>query len=250
LGRGYYGWQRQPDCPTIQRTLEEAISRVVGENIKVKGASRTDAGVHALGQVANFVTNSNIGCNELKRAINANLPKDIFCLGCEEVAIEFDAKKDSKSKLYRYVMFMGERNPFLNGLVTRLRFPVNLFNLSSISIAISYIQGKHDFASFRTVGSSEKDTVKNIFEAQVFTSSTLDISPFGSVKIGDSFVIFQIEADSFLRRMVRNIVGALILVGLGKMTADDFKKLLDEPSDKARKFTAPPDGLYLVMVKY
>lgn len=232
VGTRYHGWQKQPDTPTVQGTLERAILELTGENVKVNGASRTDAGVHALGQVANFMTLSKI--DDLKGAINSKLPDDIRVVEWEDVDITFDARRDSKSKLYRYLMLLGDRNPLLDRLA--LCVPYEL-DIKAMQKASEYLVGKHNFLSFSDDPGSPVREVHSV-ELQTFES------PWRA-----RLLAFEILADSFLRYMVRNIVGFLLEVGRGKMSPEEFGELIIKPKETT-KTTAPPHGLYLVEVNY
>lgn len=231
VGTRYHGWQIQKDVPTVQGELISAVERITGERVRVWGASRTDAGVHALGQVANFFTASEIPPEKFKDALNSVLPHDIRVIKSAEVQDDFNARHSTSIKTYRYVILQGEINPFLRGLVLSVKTPLDIEKMKECAKAV---EGEHDFRNF----TPEKNNTKR----RVILS---DIIRKGR------FLIYEVRGYSFLRYMVRNIVGKLIMVGLGKMETEEFKKLLEDPEEvQSPYFTAPPHGLYLVDVRY
>ncbi len=230
VGARYHGWQIQKDVQTVQGELINAVERITGEQLKVWGASRTDAGVHALGQVANFFTTSDIPPEKFKDALNSVLPHDIRVIKSVKVPENFNARHSTSIKTYRYVILQGEINPFLRGLVLSVKTPLDVEKMKECA---KEIEGEHDFRNF----TPEKSNTKRIIISS-------DI-----VKKG-RFVVYEVRGYSFLRYMVRNIVGKLIMVGLGKMEVEEFKKQLESPEEVQPQFTAPPHGLYLVDVRY
>lgn len=230
-GTRYYGWNVQPNLPTIQGEVIEAVRRITGEASKVTGASRTDRGVHALGQVANFLTSSEIPAGRFKDALNSVLPPDIRVLDSWEAPIEFDARRSAIEKEYRYVIYQGELTPFMSNYAFCIRRRLNTVTMRKVA---ELFEGERDFANFTPERSGS--TVRTIAESELRETG--------------KFIVYRIRGRSFLRYMVRNIVGTLILVGLGKIGEDDVMRFL-EPIVPARKiFTAPPHGLYLVEVSY
>lgn len=234
-GTNYRGWQVQPDGPTIQGMLEEKLSRLTSERIHVIGSGRTDSGVHALGQVAHFRTQSQMDTRMIQRALNSLLPPDIVIREVEEVDEGFHARKQSKSKVYEYrILNRNLRSVFHRGYVWHI--PQKL-NLAEMKKATQSLIGEHDFSAFRTVGSPTRTTVRRVIR--------------GEWKRGrDDLIRFEIEANGFLKQMVRSIIGTLVEIGKGRMKATDFRKILNSKDRKEAGPTAPAQGLFLKEVKY
>jgi tRNA pseudouridine38-40 synthase len=233
-GTGYSGWQRQPNDRSVQEVLENAIRAVTGESVRVTGAGRTDAGVHALAQVANFTTSSELQAPELQPAINANLPDDVSVLDLREAAADFHAQRSARGKTYTYTI-LNRRVP--SPLLRRaaLFIPQKL-DVDAMRRAAQFIRGEHDFACFRSAGSSAKTSTRNI--------TRLDLE-----QKGDTTAI-TISADGFLYNMARAIVGTLIEVGRGKIAPDEIKDVISSKDRGRAGPTAPPHGLCLVKVDY
>jgi len=233
VGIRYYGWQIQKDVPTVQGEIIKAVERITGERVKVWGASRTDGGVHALGQVGNFFTSSDIPPERFKYALNSVLPHDIRVIKSVEVPQNFNARRSPSIKTYRYIILQGEINPFLSNFVLSIKTELDIEKMSRCA---KMIEGEHDFKNFTP---EKENTKRTIISSEI-------------VKKG-RFVIYEIKGYSFLRYMVRNIVGKLIMVGMGKMSEEEFEEILKGDRIQGEKnipFTAPPHGLYLVSVKY
>ncbi|NUO07754.1 MAG: tRNA pseudouridine(38-40) synthase TruA [Candidatus Brocadia sp.] len=233
-GTHYAGWQWQKNVSTIQETLSKAIGHVVQEPIKIYGASRTDAGVHALGQVANFKTVSYIPSERLPHAINFYLPHDITVKEARDVTESFHAQYDAKSKVYRYTLL----NDWIRTSLQRNFCHVCGFQLDidkMIAAAKSLI-GTHDFTSFTTNAWCEKHRIRTVKMADV--------------KKEEKYVSFTIEADGFLYNMVRTMVGTLIEVGRGKIMVEGIKDIINAKNRKVAGPTAPARGLCLIEVKY
>lgn len=234
-GTGYHGWQIQPNARTVQGTLEEKISTITGEKISLVASGRTDAGVHALGQVANFKTESRIPLSALKRGVNSLLPNDIAVKRAEGVKEGFHARFSAKSKLYEYRIL---NSPVPSPIERNFSWHVfRGLDVGKMSAAAQVLLGKHDFSSFRSAQSDNLNPVRTLME----------------VKIGrkrNQIIVIRMRADAFLKQMVRNIVGSLVDVGKGKTDPAYFKEVL-EARDRARAgMTAPPHGLFLVEVDY
>lgn len=234
-GTRYHGWQRQREPLTVQQVLEESITRITGEDFRVNASGRTDAGVHALNQVANFRTNSGLGEINLLKGINSLLPKDIVIKELAEVSDSFHARFDVRSKVYLYQLFNSRVRTVLYRLYSWLIYdPLHVENMKR---AAEHFLGKHDFSSFCGAGCDMDDHVRRIIAIDV----TPDVS--GIIRI-------HVEADGFLRYMTRNIVGTLADVGRGKRSPDEIPDLIEARDRKLADMTAPPQGLFLKEVKY
>jgi tRNA pseudouridine38-40 synthase len=239
-GSEFSGWQVQPDAATVQGTLASAIGRITGEKVLPQGSGRTDAGVHALGQVATFAMESSIPAENLGKALNRNLPGSIRVLNVEEVATEFHARKSARAKSYRYRMYRGAIcPPFLARYVWH--FPYRL-DEGAMCGAAGAVAGRHDFTSFAAVDPErghEDGTVCNVRE--IFASSW--------ERQGEEFV-YTVRGSGFLHHMVRNLVGTFVLVGKGTLTAAEVSRILEARNRSAAGATAPASGLFLVGAEY
>ncbi len=234
-GTNYLGWQVQPRGPTIQGILEEKLRLLTGQSVQLFGSGRTDSGVHALGQVAHFKTHSQMDVHTIQRALNGLLPHDIVIQKAEEVGEGFHARKHSKSKIYEYrILNRNLRSAFDRGYVWHI--PQKL-DLAEMKKAARSLLGEHDFSAFRTVGSVTRTTVRKVIRAEWKRGR-------------DGLIRFEIEANGFLKQMVRSIVGTLVEVGKGKMKAGDIRKILNSRDRKEAGPTAPARGLFLKEVKY
>jgi len=234
-GTNYLGWQVQQGGPTIQGTLEEKLSRLTGERIRSFGSGRTDSGVHAFGQVAHFKTQSQMDTRTIQRALNSLLPSDIMIQKAEEVEDGFHARKHSKSKVYEYrILNRKLRSVFHRGYMWHV--PQKL-SLTEMKKATQSLIGEHDFSAFRTVGSPTRTTVRRVIRAEWKRGK-------------DGLIRFEIEANGFLKQMVRSIVGTLVEIGKGKRKASDLRKILNSKDRKEAGSTAPSHGLFLKEVKY
>lgn len=233
-GAAYAGWQRQPRQATIQEALESAIERIGQVPTPVIGAGRTDAGVHALGQVASFQSDRGLAPEEWKRALNGVLPQDISIRSVEAVADDFHARYSARAKRYVYrILNRPERSALERDRQWHLSKPLDT---AAMREAAALLVGRHDFSSFQ---GSPTDT-----ENPVCHVTRLNVESSGEV------VQVEVEADRFLKQMVRAIVGTLAEVGLGKRAAEDMKQILAARDRRAAGYTAPPHGLYLVTVRY
>jgi len=234
-GTGYHGWQRQKNDRTIQGELEKAILAITAQKVSLTGSGRTDAGVHAYGQVANFQCKTDLGAQELLGGLNSLTADDIVIHRCEEVAAAFHARYDAKSKTYVYKL-LNRPNPAAIGrhYVWHIR---KKLDLAAMRTASAHLIGRHDFKAFEGAGSPRSHTTRNVFKANL-------------VDEGNGYLAFEIEADGFLRFMVRNIVGTLVKVGLGKISPDEFKRILESRDRDQAGATAPAQGLFLVEVTY
>ena len=234
-GTNYLGWQVQPKGPTIQGMIEEKLTLLTGATIHLIGSGRTDAGVHAFGQVANFRTQSPMDVRSIQRALNSLLPRDIVIRKAEEVKEGFHARKSSKSKVYEYwILNRDFRSPFHRDVAWHI--PQRL-DLKEMEMAIRWLVGEHDFSSFRSVGSPTRTTIRRVMRAEW--------------KRGRKGLIqFEIEANGFLKQMVRAMVGTLVEVGRGKINSEEFRKILESKDRNKAGPTAPACGLFLKEVKY
>jgi tRNA pseudouridine38-40 synthase len=235
-GTPFGGWQIQPNAVTVQSLIEKAITTLWGERYPLQGSGRTDAGVHAHGQVAHFQAPVKFkDLNELRRALNHNLPKEIRILDCKKVSLTFHARFSAQGKEYHYLIYNHEiMNPFLRLQAFHQAQPLQLLPMQE---AIQHLLGTHDFASFASnPGYARATTVRTMQAVQIKKQGPL-------LKI-------RFRANGFLYRMVRNLTGALIKVGRGRITPGDFKTILEEKKRSAAPQTAPAHGLYLMKVFY
>ena len=233
-GTAYAGWQRQPNHPTIQAALEEALFKITQQHIPAVGAGRTDSGVHALGQVVSFQSEKDLEETQWGSALNSTLPKDISVISSEKVQDDFHARFSAKGKMYEYRMTLQPSRPALDRY-RAWHFPYHL-DMDAIHQAIPHFLGTHDFTSFR----GQRSQTLN----PICTISHLSFS-FESPSL-----IFRIEGDRFLKQMVRAIVGTLIEVGKQKRQAGMMSDILKAKDRKEAGRTAPPQGLYLAKVLY
>jgi tRNA pseudouridine38-40 synthase len=234
-GTQYHGWQRQPNGMSIQQAVETAIETMTRRKITLIGSGRTDAGVHALGQTANFKCETRLEPDEIQKGLNSLLPKDIVIHKCLAVPTEFHARYDVKSKRYRYCIL----NRQLPAAIGRqyawwIRSPLDV---SAMQLAADCIVGEHDFKAFEATGSPRGHTRRRVLEAR------------WERRIGERLT-FDIIADGFLRYMVRNIVGTLVSVGQHRITPERFEEVLNALDRTAAGATAPAHGLFLVEVHY
>jgi tRNA pseudouridine38-40 synthase len=233
-GFEYCGWQVQEEAPTIQGVLEEALTKILGERVRVHGAGRTDAKVHALGQVASFRCASAIPATALQRGLNSLLPRDVAVQSAEDVPTDFHARFSALGKIYVYrILNRPVRAPLRLRYVWYLPQPLDV---SAMMGAGAFILGTHDFASFQATGSAVKTTERTL------TALTI-------TREGDE-VVLSCTANGFLRHMVRTIVGTLVEVGRGTRMPADIKRIIDGRDRRLAGATAPPQGLYLVKVLY
>lgn len=233
-GSAYAGWQLQADQDSIQGRVESALLQIFGEAVRVRGAGRTDSGVHARGQVASALLPREFDPAELKRALNALLPPDIAVLAAEAAPHGFDPRRDARSRIYEYrVLNRESRSAFEFYYAWLVRGPLDLEAMRS---AAREFVGEHDFAAFRTLGSEEKTTRRRVLAS--------DWRCAGEV------LCYRVEASSFLRHMVRTMVAAMVDAGHGKIVRGDIAALLTSRDRAAAPAPAPACGLYLMEVRY
>lgn len=266
-GTDFHGWQRQPDLPTIQGFLESAVEKIVGERITLNGSGRTDAGVHAANQVASFRTNCKIPCPNLLKALNNLLPPSVRIKSAENAAEPFHARYDARSKTYRYrVLLAPIASPFMTRFVYHHPYPIDRKQMAA---AARLLEGEHDFASFAAANSDDgRPDAENFRQREPKgnqASSAPDTPPptshtpasvrtiFSSRILWrprSSILVYEVRGSGFLHHMVRNIVGTLLEVGVGKLSPQDVVSIL-EARDRTRAGpTAPASGLSLMKVEY
>ena len=233
-GTSYHGWQIQPNGISIQEVLEKKIEIITQEKTKLTASGRTDAGVHALNQVANFRTGSSIGCENLLKGINSLLPGDIVVKDLRDTDEDFHARYSAKSKIYLYKVL---NSPVRTALYRNYSWHVRVsLDVGVMRKAAILLKGKRDFSSFCASGCDSENHIRTVID------TSLDMK-------GD-MVSFTIEADGFLRYMVRNIIGLLVDVGKGIVMPARFKEIMDAMDRTEAGITAPPQGLFLREVKY
>ncbi len=235
-GTAYNGWQRQADVVTIQQVMEDNLSRIVNEKVVLIASSRTDTGVHALNQVANFRTSSQLLLWNLHQGINSLLPEDIVVKDISDVPWEFHSQYHAKSKIYHYRIL---NHPVRTALGRNTCWWVHHhpLDLAAMRRAAKEILGAHDFDSFCAAQSDVEDRVRTVLQAE------FEEEPAG-------MILFRIEADGFLRHMVRNIVGTLVDIGKGRIPAEDMVRMIEARDRRCAGPAAPARGLCLVEVKY
>lgn len=235
-GTDYVGWQRQPGGPSIQGLLEEALAPIEGSPVTVQGAGRTDAGVHALGQTASVTLTATLPATTLGRALNAVLPRDIRVMDVEDAPAGFHARFSAVAKTYEYrVLTAAIASPFTVRYVWHVGQPLDL---GAMRAAAHPLVGHHDFAGFQGAGSVVSSTERTITDLEWEIGRDAGVA------------VLRVAADGFLRHMVRNIVGTLVEVGVGRWPPERVAALLASKDRKQGGPTAPPQGLFLVRVAY
>jgi tRNA pseudouridine38-40 synthase len=236
-GTEYVGWQRQENGPSIQSLFEDALERIEGARVVVHGAGRTDAGVHALAQVATVELSVAVEPLRLARALNATLPRQVRVLAVEEADPAFHARFSATGKVYEYRIINAPLvSPFLHRYVWHIAQPLDFDAMREGAAALV---GRHDFAAFRGAGSPVTSTVRTVRAIEWTAGGSYDLP-----------LVMRIEGDGFLRHMVRNIVGTLVEVGSGRCPASAIGGILDSRDRMRAGPTAPPEGLFLVRVVY
>ena len=235
-GTNYNGFQRQnPPNVAVQNVLEERLAKIFGEEISMIGSGRTDAGVHAIGQVVNFFTDGRIEIEKIPYAASGILPPDIVVKTAWEADRNFSALHSAKSKIYIYKIQRGKiLNPFLKNFSWHIRFDLD-FEL--MQAALKIIEGTHDFSAFKAASSTNMNPVRTIYAAEIFFES-------------EEILTIKIHASGFLYHMARNIVAAVVEVGRHRLTLENFQKIFDSGERKLFPATAPAHGLYLYKVFY
>jgi len=233
-GTNYHGWQSQVNARGIQDVMQDALNRLTGDKCRLIGSSRTDAGVHALGQVANFQTSSSIPPERFSYALNSMLPDDIVVKKSEEVDSHFHARYSAKGKKYMYLIYNSPQpSALLRNRAYHVSYPLDF---EAMQKASQYFMGTHDFSAFRAAGSGVKTSKRTIFHV--------------SLERKEEIIKFEIAGDGFLYNMVRIIAGTLVEVGAGKISAQSIPEIIGGCDRSKAGKTAPAHGLYLVEVYY
>lgn len=233
-GKDFNGWQKQPNKLNIQGEIERAIYNITKEEVDLIGSGRTDAGVHAFGQIANFKTNSNISIEKMAIAINSQLKNSIVVKKAEEVDERFHSRYNAKRKTYRYVINNTEYGSAIYRNL-EYHFPIKL-NVKNMKEAAKFFEGEHDFKAFKSSGTSGKNSVRTIYKAEVRTDGER--------------ILIELTGNGFLYNMVRIISGTLLDVGLGKIEPSEIEDIINSKDRTRAGKTLPAHGLYLVKVNY
>ena len=234
-GTNYHGWQIQPNAVSIQETIEDRLQKITQEEIRLIAAGRTDAGVHAIEQVANFSTKSQLDLSNIQRGLNSMLPPDIVIKEISDAEQDFHARYSAKNKINRYVI-LNRRFPCPLYRNCSWFMPFKL-NIKEMKEAAQCLIGEHDFSSFKASRCNSNNPIREVYGISIDKDTK-------------GFIIFEIEANAFLKQMARNIVGTLADVGKGKIGVSEFEEILRAKDRKKAGITAPPQGLFLVKIKY
>ncbi|MCF8082557.1 MAG: tRNA pseudouridine(38-40) synthase TruA [Deltaproteobacteria bacterium] len=234
-GTHYHGWQRQKNAVTLQQTVEDRLAVMLGHPVTLIASGRTDAGVHALAQVCHFMTRSRIPAGALKKGLNSLLRDDILIKDVQDVPLDFHARYHVKRKTYEY-RILNQPQPDLFRRRFCWHIPVPL-NVDAMAQCLSLLEGTHDFSSFRSSGSGNQNPVRTLYAAQVNGASGEDLT-------------IILEADGFLRHMVRNMVGTVVQAGLNRLDVDGFEGIVAAKDRRMAGVKAPARGLFLIRVRY
>jgi tRNA pseudouridine38-40 synthase len=233
-GTEFHGWQIQPELRTVQGELQQALQKLFNHEVKVAGSGRTDAGVHAHGQVANVETIRSMDTDAVLRGANALLPRDVRVIDVEEVSPEFHARRSARSKTYEYHVWRNPTvSPFHVRYVYACRYPLNE---DAMDRGTQHFIGTHDFTSFSSAEAKKEDRTRTIFEA--------------SWNRSDTTWVFRIRGSGFLQYMVRTITGTLLDIGHGRLRPEQLSGIFDARDRSLAGPTLPPHGLHLVEVEY
>jgi len=234
-GTDFFGWQRQKDAQTVQGVLESALSRILNQQIQIHGSGRTDAGVHALAQVASFTADTHILPRALQKNLNSLIKVPVVIRDCHVVSLDFHAQYSAVSKTYQYVIY---NHPTPCAVFRQYQWHIRqMLDIEAMNLCCEKLIGTHDFKSFENTGSPRKSTVREVFFCRV------QKQPFNRI-------VFEICASGFLKYMVRNITGTLVLAGQHRISPQDFVRILQAKDRTAAGPTAPPHGLFLNCVNY
>jgi tRNA pseudouridine38-40 synthase len=244
-GTEFAGWQRQASERTVQAVVEDALAPIEKAPVTVVGAGRTDAGVHAAAQVASVSLGTPLGCDDLRRALNATLPADVRVLAIDEVGADFNARRDARFKTYHYSIWQGVAlPPPLRRYAWHVPQPLDLRRMNQ---AAALVIGSHDFAAFQAAGSEVKTTVRRVLVSAV---RVVDVSSLVATADDDCVLRYEITGSGFLRHMVRNLAGTLVDVGRGRTAVGELTHILQSRDRSQAGATAPPHGLVLWQVEY
>lgn len=234
-GTNFFGYQAQPESRTVQGEIEKSLKTIFKKDVAIYAAGRTDTGVHAMGQVVSFaVENSSMTEKNVKDALNSVLPEDIYVKNIELVKEGFNPRAEATKRIYHYYIYNNkEPNIFLRNRVWWIPWDLNLGKMRS---AARFFEGEHDYTSFKT-GNDERNPIRTIYRVRI-------------IKQKNNIILIRVEGKSFLRRMVRNMVGALIKVGTEVWQPEDMKKILEIKKRSASPTSAPPQGLYFYSVLF
>lgn len=233
-GTHFLGWQVQPDGPTVQGVLERALATVLRTPVRVRGAGRTDAGVHAYGQVATVtVSEPPSDLRKLMHSLNALTPQDVAIRELSLVDDDFDPRRHARSRLYEYRILLGPPSPFWRRWSWR---PGRALDVDAMIAAAPALVGEHDFRAFGAADEEQRSTVRRVFVSELRREPPL--------------LVYRIEGTAFLKHMVRNVTGTLVEIGLGERPVDDLARVLASRDRGQAAATAPPQGLVLVAVRY
>ncbi len=251
-GTDYFGWAKQKNRPTIQGVLENTIAELTGKYVELFGSSRTDAGVHALGQVAHFEIDCPVPTENLARAVNNKLPQSISIISAEQVKPDFDAIKNTKSKMYRYWIYTGVNRPVLQAHYCWY-YPYKL-DSAVMAQAAQYLIGEHDFKSFASAADKRSSSIRTILRCDVQSAPEISYAYHRAANVNERsslpWICIDVEADGFLYNMVRNIVGTLVEVGRGRYKPEKVEKILKACNRSSAGPIAPPHGLCLMWIRY
>ncbi len=234
-GTGYHGWQRQKNGLAVQQVVEERIAVMTGGPVRVHGSGRTDAGVHALGQVCNFIHRTRLTPEQFVHGLNSLLPEDISVVEASEAPPGFHSRYSAKAKTYEYrILNAPAPDIFLRHYVWHISRPVDAEKLRA---SLAFVAGRRDFSSFQSAGSGVSDPVRTVLRAEVHAGLN------GLIRV-------VLEADGFLRHMVRNIIGTVVKAGTGEIDPEDIAGIIDARDRGAAGVKAPARGLFLVKVTY
>ena len=242
-GTKYYGWQKQKDKKTVQETIEKAIHEITGNEVKLIGSGRTDRGVSAISQVANFLDESKFDIQKYEKAINSRLKREYITINnVEEVDIDFNSRFNAKQKTYIYII----NNQKQRGTITREHeyyYPYSL-DVVAMNEAIQEIVGKHNFKCFEAAGSKRDSTIRTIYDAKVYEEK------INNIMDNSERIIISVTGNGFLYNMMRIIAGTMLEVGIGNIKVEDIKTIIEKEDRKNAGKTLPPEGLILKEVKY
>lgn len=234
-GTAYCGWQWQAGLPTVQGAVIDGIRKLIGADVELSGSSRTDAGVHALGQVANFKTASDISIYNILRGLNFHLPEDINIRHVEEAPLEFDSRHDSKAKTYIYkIINRPQRSAMLRRFAWHVWKPLDIERMIE---AASHIVGEKDFASFMAADAQVRHSMREVYSVQIR-------------RLDNDMVEIEVVGRAFLRHMVRIMTGTLVEVGMGRIRPESVAHIIAAKDRRRAPMTAPPHGLTLIKIEY